>query len=164
MSDYPPGMKLRPIGDRIDFRGPVPEGRPDLGPCWIWTGARTAKGYAERVQIDGVRIQPYRLLWTMLHGPFPAELVPDHLCRNRLCVNPAHIEPVTSRENTMRGESFAARHALVDRCPSGHPYDEQNTRRYRGRRYCRACNNGGSGRLDRVGAAAEVLRAAGRLS
>jgi hypothetical protein len=73
-------------------------------------------------------------------GAVPEGLELDHLCRVRGCVNPKHLEPVTHRENLMRGESWSAVNARKTHCPEGHPYDETNT--YidgKGRRRCREC-------------------------
>lgn len=64
----------------------------------------------------------------------------DHLCRNRICCNPDHVEPVTNRENIVRGVGFAATHAAATHCPTGHPYSGENLRiRPCGRRSCREC-------------------------
>lgn len=70
----------------------------------------------------------------------PEGLQIDHLCRNRACCNPSHMEPVTVRQNTLRGEGLTARYARQTYCPSGHPWDLLNTRIGKaGGRQCRAC-------------------------
>jgi hypothetical protein len=131
---------------KVDTAGPVPEHRPSLGPCWLWTATTTPNGYGY-FKVGGRMVLAYRWAWQELFGPIPEGLQPDHLCRTRLCVRPSHLELVTPRENTLRGVSFAARNARTTHCPRGHEYTEANTRLYRGRRYCRACNNnGGRGR------------------
>ena len=108
--------------------------------CWIWTGSRNALGYG-RVHFgaSGRLKFAHRLAYELLVGPIPDGLVLDHLCRQPSCINPAHLEPVTDRVNILRGEGFAARAARQTHCPSGHPYDDENTYRWRGVRYCRAC-------------------------
>lgn len=76
--------------------------------CWIWSGAITSAGYGN-VKRGGRNFKAHRLLWTILRGKLRARLVLDHLCRNRRCVNPYHLEPVTVRENTLRGDGPSAR-------------------------------------------------------
>ena len=121
---------------RIDKDGPVPEARPDLGPCWLWTGAVSAEGYA--CFLAGVKA--HRFAWELANGPVPEWLVIDHLCRVRHCLNPAHLEPVTNRENILRGEGPPAQNARKTQCPTGHEYTPENTYRYPdGRRQCREC-------------------------
>jgi len=73
-------------------------------------------------------------------GPIPVGLVVDHLCRNRACCNPAHLEPVTNRENLMRGDTAAARLAAQTHCIHGHEFSKDNTYiKPEGTRACKAC-------------------------
>jgi hypothetical protein len=110
--------------------------------CWLWTSAFTVDDYgvfwvgpAER----SARI--HRLAYELLVGPIPEGLTIDHLCRVRSCCNPTHLEPVTNRENQLRGLTFGARNASVTHCPAGHEYNKKNTRvgRNPGDRPCRVC-------------------------
>lgn len=102
--------------------------------CWIWTGALQAKGSYGQFCDKNKHLRAHRVAYELCVGPIPEGLTLDHLCFNKVCVNPAHLEPVTSVENRRRwAESVTA-------CPAGHPYDEENT--YvdkRGRRACREC-------------------------
>ena len=113
---------------KID-RPPVEEG------CWHWTGGRTSHGYGT-LWFDGRSQRAHRVVYEALVGPIPDGLVIDHLCRNRLCVNPDHLEPVTLLENIRRGQGNGSK----THCPSGHEYTPENTRRNAlGWRYCRTC-------------------------
>lgn len=107
--------------------------------CWLWTGPENGTGYG-RPFYDGRRVYAHRLIYELLVGPIPEGLQLDHLCRNRGCVSPWHLEPVTCQENLRRGRHFEREKT---QCPSGHPYDEVNTyyrRSNPNKRCCRACN------------------------
>jgi hypothetical protein len=100
--------------------------------CWEWHGAKRT-GYG-LVHFEGRVQSVHRLSYEALVGPIPAGLQLDHLCRNRACYNPAHLEPVTNRENKRRGT------ALVTSCPQGHEYSEENTYVHNSHRFCRTCS------------------------
>lgn len=105
--------------------------------CWLWTGY-TDKGYGRLSIQDRPGLHAHRVMYQELVGPIPEGMHLDHLCRVRNCVNPDHLEPVTPLENVRRSPLT---HGSETHCPSGHPYDDENTIRYRGRRYCRACRD-----------------------
>lgn len=111
------------------------------GDCWEWDGAHDRQGYA----ITGKRFgttRAHRVAYILTVGPVPSDLVMDHLCRNRGCVNPAHLEPVTARENLLRGETLNAINAAKTHCPRGHELAGDNLIPYRlarGLRECKTC-------------------------
>ncbi len=112
--------------------------------CWTWPGVLHSTGYgaiSSRPDSDGKRhkLLAHRVLFEMARGPIPEGMQLDHLCRNRACVNPAHLEPVSIRENVLRGDTIAAANIAKDACPQGHAYTEANTYRHRNTRSCRIC-------------------------
>jgi hypothetical protein len=111
--------------------------------CWLWRGGPKDPGVYGQFTLHGRQELAHRFAYESLVGPIPSRHTLDHLCRNPRCVNPEHLEPVTHRENILRGTSPAAANARKTHCPRGHPYDEENTVMYRGGRYCRACRRRG---------------------
>lgn len=123
----------------VDKNGPVPSYHPELGRCWMWVGAIHAKGYGQYFYAGQMR-QAHRVGFTLARGEIPRGLQLDHLCRVRHCVNPSHLEPVTSLVNTHRGFGPSALNGRKTRCVHGHPFDESNTRhRVRNGRNVREC-------------------------
>lgn len=124
---------------------PTPEDRlvkglknnPENG-CWEWTGL-IEHGYGY-IQISGDKRRVHRFAYETWVGPIPSGLVIDHTCRNKKCANPKHLEPVTHRENTMRGVGLTARNAKKTHCMRGHEFTKENTYNIKsGGRICRAC-------------------------
>lgn len=115
--------------------------------CWLWRGGLVGGAYgAFKVGRPDDRrpVMAHRYAYEQLVGPIPEGLELDHLCRVRQCVNPAHLEPVTPKENTRRGDTIQRRNWLKTECIRGHPFDEANTRHYTTKkgnaaRACRAC-------------------------
>ncbi len=109
------------------------------GDCWEWTAA-TANGYGN-FWVGGNRwMRAHLYLWSELVGPVPDGLELDHLCRNRICVNPDHLEPVTRQENLLRSPlTRTSINAAKTLCPKGHEYTKLRSGPRIGQRYCRIC-------------------------
>lgn len=108
------------------------------GECWLWTAA-SSRGYGY-LSFGGQRWRAHRFAYEHLVGPVPDGLVLDHLCRNTLCLNPAHLEPVTQRENLRRGESPVGINAQRTHCSQGHEFTPENIMQHGGDgRRCREC-------------------------
>ena len=145
-----------PLSDSIDAKGLSSERaqaivdahtprvpREPEGECEPWAGYIHPNGYG-RVWHEGRHWQAHRLAYELTHGPIPDGLVIDHLCRNRACVNVAHLEAVTERVNILRGATLQAAFLERTHCLHGHELAEDNVRLsvVRGRwtiRLCREC-------------------------
>jgi hypothetical protein len=112
----------------------------DEAGCWLWQGCKMRNGYGQ-IGVGGRHMAAHRYTYEQKRGPIPAGLDLDHLCRQRACVNPDHLEPVTRRENLLRG----VRKTLLPRkthCVWGHELAGGNLYIHpTGRRCCRACAN-----------------------
>lgn len=116
--------------------------------CWEWNGLRFTNGYG-RFCIHRTSFVAHRYSYTQLRGAVDPLLTIDHLCRNKVCVNPEHLEPVPIGVNTARGTTWEFQRNKTH-CPQGHPYDEKNTYRTMQKgghvhmRRCRICNAAGA--------------------
>lgn len=124
------------------------------GDCWMWTASTYHNGYGQ-FTVLGKAFKAHRWAYQMLRGQVPDGMQLDHVCHtrstectndddcpHRRCVNPDHLEPVTARTNSRRGNGLAGRFARRSACKWGHPYDAANTRYHRrtGARICRRCH------------------------
>ena len=131
---------LRPLHVRILERIQTDE----FG-CWEWIGKLNDKGYGvirKNKSVDPKQLMnlTHRVVYEALVGDIPIGLEIDHVCRNRKCCNPKHLEPVTRRENILRGEAPAAVNARKTHCNNGHPLFGGNLRiDGLGRRICIIC-------------------------
>lgn len=111
--------------------------------CWEWSGARSSGGYGRVPSGGRDALYAHRFAYELLVGPIPEGLQIDHLCRNRACCNPIHLEPVTPAENVRRGAAGRLR-VPTTHCPHGHPMTESNVylSKHGGytSRICRVCH------------------------
>lgn len=130
-------LTRRPVADR--FWSKVTGG--DVSACWNWSGASNPRtGYGNFNIGDRRYVLPHRFAYEALRVDVPEGLQIDHLCRNRLCVNPWHMEPVTPSVNVRRSSNAAALNINRAVCRKGHPFTEENTYRSGAYRKCRACH------------------------
>ena len=107
--------------------------------CWIPTQKPLASGYV-LFTFDQKKIYAHRWMYQQMIGSIPGGMQIDHLCRNRPCINPEHLEVVDNFENMMRGNNFAAKQARQTHCKNGHEFTPENTGLSRdGERSCLTC-------------------------
>lgn len=111
------------------------------GGCWNWAAYRDKTGYGRFAAVSGRLVLAHRFAYETTVGPIPHGLELDHLCRNPSCVNPSHLEPVTRRENVVRGVSPNAVNAAKTHCIRGHELSRENcyTTKWPYNRECKAC-------------------------
>ena len=112
--------------------------------CWEWKAAKNPNSYG-RFTIKQRKYIAHRLSYHAIVGELPTHLQLDHICRNRSCVNPRHLEPVNNKENVLRGISPAAYNARKTHCIRGHEFNDENTCIYKypghTQRKCIICRN-----------------------
>ena len=106
--------------------------------CWIPTQKPKPDGYVQICYYKGKKPYLHRVIYETLVGPIREGLFLDHLCKERSCCNPAHLEQVTNQENIRRGDTGKHQSELTH-CPANHEYNESNTYKYRNMRFCRKC-------------------------
>ena len=143
---------MRPIGNNAKRTGESnPAWRPPMdrffdrvgitenSDCLFWKGFINHNGYP-KFTIGSRVVRAHRFIYEWCIGPIPNGMELDHLCRNRNCVNPSHLEAVTRRENLLRGNTFARENSEKTACIKGHPFIGRNVMLTRdGKRKCRAC-------------------------
>jgi hypothetical protein len=128
-----PELTVLKLADRFQVEG---DG------CWSWLGTKNSDGYGV-VRVDGRPMRGvHRVMYEAMRGEIPSGLQLDHLCRVRHCVNPDHLEPVTGRENSLRGEGPSAMNARKTICVRGHALTGDNLIAFANprRRGCKTCH------------------------
>lgn len=114
-------------GDALLVARVIASVRVTRGGCWVWNGLLNKSdgyGWIQISDLRGLRMRhAHRFSYELFIGPIPEGLTIDHLCRRRSCVNPLHLEPVTGRENTLRGRGAPAINARKKKCKRGHVFD-----------------------------------------
>jgi hypothetical protein len=107
-------------------------------PCMVWERRKHTHGYGIFTH-ETKGHYTHRVAYEFTREPIPGHLEIDHLCRNKACFNPQHLEVVTPQENLRRCPEWTEFHSRKTHCPKGHPYSPENTRMYQERRFCREC-------------------------
>lgn len=117
--------------------------------CWIWQGSKNNQGYGG-ISFKGKALLAHRCAFEVVFGEIPKGRVIDHLCRNRLCVNPYHMQVTTQKENVHRGNALTGINSRKTHCKRGHALTGNNIQRSAyikfGYRICRICDLDGQRR------------------
>lgn len=144
----------------VDKSGPTPEHRHELGPCWEWQSCKDAGGYG-RFCDKRVCKPAHVWIWELTNGPKMEGYDIDHLCRNRGCVNPEHLEHVTHRENVLRGMMPSAVVARTGICRNGHRMEGDNLMiEKNGRRRCLQCRRESNKRCKQLACTPKPIKVA----
>lgn len=109
--------------------------------CIEWTGHQNGNGYGRIYITRNKSLPAHRVVYQGIYGPIPKHLVMDHLCRNKLCINPKHLRVVTNRENVLCGVGISALNAKKTHCYKGHPLYGENLRiNKKSERVCKECH------------------------
>jgi hypothetical protein len=130
------GFVTKPLQERLDAKINKTDG------CWLWSGSCTGGAFGGYgiISYNGKKTLVHRLMYEMHVNPIPVGFEVDHLCRNKLCVNPLHLEAVTHKENMLRANAGWACKEKTH-CPHGHEYTPENTRITHGSRSCKQCES-----------------------
>lgn len=112
-----------------------------MSDCWIWQGCTDRKGYG-MIRVGGragKTLKVHRWVLGLVGREIPEGMQVHHVCRNKRCFTPLHLDLVTVREHSQQSDSTAAKNRSKTHCPHGHPYTPENTRITYGKRRCRTC-------------------------
>src|SRR5437773_10375437 len=122
---YDPIKRIEQFWQKVDKNGPVALINGVESRCWLYLGVPQNKGYGH-ICVNYKPVLAHRFAWILMIGEIPDGLTLDHLCRRTMCVNPAHLEPVTHRVNVLRGIGRTAINARKTHCKWGHPLSGEN--------------------------------------
>lgn len=132
------GHEITTLPMRVREKILVKTVNPAYPNCWTWQ-AFCYKGYGRLSHKDFKTEKAHRIVYQLLRGVISDDLTIDHLCKNKSCVNPEHLEPVTFLENISRSPTLGVVNRAKTHCPYGHEYTPENIYRWRGRRICKEC-------------------------
>jgi hypothetical protein len=114
---------------------------------WLWNGYLDKDGYGQ-YWLNNKNVRAHRIVYESIVSQIPKDLVIDHLCRIRHCVNPDHLEVVTPLENMMRGQNSTSQNAKKTSCKHGHEFTAENTytNPFTKKRKCLTCNRNNYGK------------------
>lgn len=129
------------ITEKIEKRFWSKVSLPDEGGCMSWLASKNPFGYGQ-IKVGFRPVVAHRVSYALRVGTVPEGMEIDHLCRNRVCVAPNHLEAVTHRVNMLRGKTIGAENSRKTHCKHGHEFSYENTYMTpTGARQCRTCRN-----------------------